>query len=54
MSEIIDRYYSMPEMQISCDQWRYCSALSGSRIEKNWKINVSEIFEWVNSGHVEM
>ena len=46
MSEIIDRYYSMPEMQISCDQWRYCSALyAGSRIEKNWKINVSEIYK---------
>ena len=56
MSEITDRYYSMPEickyLGISRDtalRW----IATKNKIGKNWKFKVSEIDEWVNSGQAE-
>ena len=60
MSEIIDRYYSMPEicqcLGISRDtalRWIGTKNVPAHKIGKNWKFKVSEIDEWVNNGQAE-
>ena len=60
MSEIIDRYYSMPEickyLGISRDtalRWIATKNMPAHKIWKNWKFKISEIDEWVNSGQAE-
>ena len=60
MSEIIDRYYSMPEickyLVISRDtalRWIATKNMPAHKIGKNWKFKVSEIDEWVNNGQAE-
>lgn len=60
MSEITDRYYSMPEickyLGISRDtalRWIATKNMPAHKIGKNWKFKVSEIDEWVNNGQAE-
>ena len=60
MSEITDRYYSMPEickyLVISRDtalRWIATKNMPAHKIGKNWKFKVSEIDEWVNNGQAE-
>ena len=57
MTDIEDRYYSMPEIMkylgISRDtalRWIATKQMPAHKIGKNWKFKVSEIDEWVNSG----
>ena len=60
MSEITDRYYSMPEickyLGISRDtalRWIAIKNMPAHKIGKNWKFKISEIDEWVNNGQAE-
>ena len=60
MTDIEDRYYSMPEIMkylgISRDtalRWITTKQMPAHKIEKNWKFKLSEIDEWVNSGMAE-
>ena len=60
MSEITDRYYSMPEickyLRISRDtalRWIAIKNMPAHKIGKNWKFEISEIDEWVNNGQAE-
>ncbi len=57
MTDIEDRYYSMPEIMkylgISRDtalRWIATKQMPAHKIGKNWKFKLSEIDEWVNSG----
>jgi len=60
MTDIEDRYYSMPEIMkylgISRDtalRWITTKQMPAHKIGKNWKFKLSEIDEWVNSGAAE-
>ena len=60
MSEIIDRYYSMPKicqyLGISRDialRWIATKNMPAYKIVKNWKFKISEIDEWVNNRQAE-
>ena len=60
MTDIEDRYYSMPEIMkylgISRDtalRWITTKQMPAHKIGKNWKFKLSEIDEWVNSGMSE-
>ena len=60
MSDLEDRYYSMPEIMkylgISRDtalRWITTKQMPAHKIGKNWKFKLSEIDEWVNSGMAE-
>lgn len=60
MTDIEDRYYSMPEIMkylgISRDtglRWIATKQMPAHKIGKNWKFKLSEIDEWVNSGMTE-
>ena len=60
MTDIEDRYYSMPEIMkylgISRDTALRCittKQMPAHKIGKNWKFKLSEIDEWVNSGMAE-
>ena len=60
MLEIPDRYYSMSEickyLGISRDtalRWISTKNLPAHKIGKNWKFQISEIDEWINSGKAE-
>ncbi len=60
MTDIEDRYYSMPEIMkylgISRDtalRWITTKQMPAHKIGKNWKFKLSEIDEWVNSGMAE-
>lgn len=60
MSEITDRYYSMPEIceyiGISRDtalRWIATKNMPAHKIGNNWKFKVSEIDKWVNNGQAE-
>lgn len=60
MTDIEDRYYSMPEIMkylgISRDtalRWITTKQMPVHKIGKNWKFKLSEIDEWVNSGAAE-
>lgn len=55
MTDIEDRYYSMPEIMkylgISRDtalRWITTKQMPAHKIGKNWKFKLSEIDEWVN------
>ena len=57
MSEIEDRYYSMPEicryLGISRDsalKWISNKSMPAHKVDKKWKFKLSEIDAWVNSG----
>ena len=57
MSDLEDRYYSMPEIMkylgISHDtvlRWIATKGMPAHKIGKNWKFKLSEIDEWVKSG----
>lgn len=57
MSDLEDRYYSMPEIMkylgISRDtalRWIATKGMPAHKIGKNWKFKLSEIDEWVKSG----
>ncbi len=57
MTEIEDRYYSMPEIMkylgISRDtalRWIVTKEMPAHKIGKKWNFKVFEIDEWVNSG----
>ncbi len=60
MTDIEDRYYSMPEIMkylgISRDtalRWITTKQMPAHKIGKNWKFKLSEIDEWINSGMAE-
>lgn len=60
MTDIKDRYYSMPEilkyLGISRDtalRWITTKQMPAHKIGKNWKFKLSEIDEWVKSGKAE-
>lgn len=60
MTDIEDRYYSMPEIMkylgISRDtalRWITTKQMPAHKIGKNWKFKLSEIDEWINSGIAE-
>lgn len=60
MSEITDRYYSMPEIckylgisRYTALRWISTKNMPAHKIGKNWKFKVSEINEQVNSGKAE-
>ena len=60
MTDIEDRYYSMPEIMkylgISRDtalRWITTKQMPAHNFGKNWKFKLSEIDEWVNSGMAE-
>ena len=57
MSDLEDRYYSMPDivkyLGISRDtalRWIVTKGMPAQKIGKNWKFKLSEIDEWVKSG----
>ena len=57
MSDLEDRYYSMPDivkyLGISRDtalRWIATKGMPAQKIGKNWKFKLSEIDEWVKSG----
>ena len=60
VTEIEDRYYSMPEIMqylgVSRDsvlRWITTKAMPAHKVGKNWKFKLSEIDEWINSGKAE-
>ena len=60
MTDIKDRYYSMPEilkyLGVSRDtalRWIATKQMPAHKIGKNWKFKLSEIDEWVSSGKAE-
>lgn len=60
MSEIEDRYYSMPEickyLGISRDtelKWIANKSMPAHKVGKEWMFKVSEIDAWVNSNQTE-
>ena len=60
MSEIADRYHSMPEickyLGISRDtalRWIATKNMPAHKVGKNWKFKVSEIDIWIREGQTE-
>lgn len=60
MSEIEDRYYSMPEickyLGISRDtalKWIASKKIPAYKVGKKWMFKVSQIDEWIRNGQVD-
>lgn len=60
MAEIEDRYYStlgiMKNLEIGRDtalRWIAKKEMPAHKVGKKWKLKVSEIDEWINSGNAE-
>ncbi|MBQ9415864.1 MAG: helix-turn-helix domain-containing protein [Clostridia bacterium] len=57
MEEILDRYFSMPQIcqylgvnRLTVLRWIETKNMPAHRVGRNWKFKTTEVDEWVKSG----